>query len=254
MIKNKKRVSGQYSTGHHPADRAEKKDHKVLVTKNGPYLVSGGLPLAKEVILTDDDGISNDYGKGDSYPGQETYALCRCGGSKHKPFCDGTHEKINFDGTETARKKKYFGQAEKIQGPGYVLTDVPDLCAAARFCHQAGGIWRLAGESDDPGTKGLASHIAGQCPSGRLVVWDAESGKPIEPEMEPSISLVEDPEKGVSGPIWVKGGVPVESENGTKYEVRERVTLCRCGQSVNKPFCDGTHISCGFDDGDSSLR
>lgn len=86
------------------------------------------------------------------------------------------------------------------------------------------------------------------CPSGRLVVWDRRSKQPLEPELEPSIGLIEDPAQGVAGPIWVRGGITVEDENGTPYEVRNRVTLCRCGASRNKPFCDGTHAAIGFTD------
>ncbi len=249
MIKNKKGYVADQAAGK----TVEKKAGKILISKNGPYIVSGGLPLAKEYIVADDEGISSEWKKGEAYPEQETYALCRCGGSKHKPFCDGTHAKEGFDGTEKATKKKYLAQAERIDGPGFTLTDVQDLCAVARFCHQAGGIWRLTAESDDPNDKEVAARIAGQCSSGRLVIWDNETGKPVEPEFEPSISLTEDPEKECSGPLWVKGGVPIESDNGTKYEVRNRVTLCRCGQSENKPYCDGTHISCHFNDGDKEL-
>src|SRR5208337_1957733 len=131
IIKSKKNIAAPRIAGH-----ADNKSHKVVVSKNGPYLVTGGLPLRKDIILVDKEGISVEWGKGDQYTDQETYALCRCGGSNGKPFCDGTHLKVNFDGTETARKKKYLEQAEKIEGPGYVLTDVQDLCAAARFCHQ----------------------------------------------------------------------------------------------------------------------
>ena len=72
--------------------------------------------------------------------------------------------------------------------------------------------------------------------------------------MEPGIGLVEDPQKKVSGPIWVKGGVEIESEDGQAYEARNRVTLCRCGQSDNKPFCVGNHIRAQFNDGDESLN
>lgn len=50
------------------------------------------------------------------------------------------------------------------------------------------------------------------------------------------------------GPLWVRGGIPVESSDGATYEVRNRVTLCRCGRSSNKPFCDGTHKGVGFRD------
>jgi hypothetical protein len=82
---------------------------------------------------------------------------------------------------------------------------------------------------------------AGDCPSGRLVVWD-KRGKAIEPVYEPSIGLVWDSQAGKAGPIWVRGGIPIESADGTTYEIRNRVTLCGCGKSSNKPFCDGSHL------------
>jgi CDGSH-type Zn-finger protein len=63
------------------------------------------------------------------------------------------------------------------------------------------------------------------------------------PEFEPSIVLVDDPHKGVSGPIWVRGRIIIEAADGTTYEVRNRVTLCRYGKSMNKPFCDGSHLN-----------
>jgi hypothetical protein len=82
---------------------------------------------------------------------------------------------------------------------------------------------------------------AADCPSGRLVIYDKKTGKPIEPTFEPSIALVEDPNIKVSGPLWVRGGIPIKSSDGTLYETRNRVTLCRCGKSQNKPFCDSSH-------------
>ena len=56
---------------------------------------------------------------------------------------------------------------------------------------------------------------------------------------------VEEKER-ISGPIRVKGGVRLESTDGKLYETRNRVTLCRCGKSKNKPFCDATHVSIKF--------
>ncbi len=50
---------------------------KVTITKNGPYLVSGGLPLAKELIACDDNGDPAEWKKGEKYPDKDTYALCR---------------------------------------------------------------------------------------------------------------------------------------------------------------------------------
>jgi CDGSH-type Zn-finger protein len=223
--------------------------------KNGPYIVSGGLPLAKEIIAVDSaEGCPTAWVPGDKYPDQETYALCRCGGSKHRPFCDGTHAKAGFDGTETASRRKYLDEADAIGGRDIALLDARHLCARARFCHQAGGVWELVYNQKDGKTRALSERIAGQCPSGRLVIWDKAKEVPVEPHFDPSISLVEDPDKGVSGPIWLKGGVPLESADGKWYEVRGRVTLCRCGQSGNKPFCDGSHIDCEFNDGDQSIN
>lgn len=215
---------------------------KIKVSKNGPYIVSGGIPLAKQTIGVNSEGDPCEWREGDKYPLQETYALCRCGHSNNKPYCDGTHAKVNFDGTETTSRKKYLEQAEKLLGPDLVLTDAPELCAAARFCDRAGGVWELTKHSDDPKSKETAIQEACNCPSGRLVVCDKKTGKAIEPVFEKSIVLVEDPQAGVSGPVWVRGGIPIESADGAVYEIRNRVTLCRCGKSSNKPFCDGSHM------------
>ena len=74
-------------------------DAKITVTENGPYLVSGGLPLAEQHIVTNAEGDSLDWKEGKKFPAQAQYALCRCGHSSNKPFCDGTHATIDFDGT-----------------------------------------------------------------------------------------------------------------------------------------------------------
>ena len=227
---------------------------KVIVTNDGPYLVSGGLPLAMEIIVVDEaEGCPTEWAPGDRYQDRETYALCRCGESKNKPYCDGTHLKTGFDGTETASRDDFLDRAEAIGGKDIVLLDVPELCARARFCHQADGVWELVYNQKDEKTRAMAEKIAGQCPTGRLVIWDKKTEEPIEPHFDPAISLIEDPENGVSGGIWLKGGIPLASANGKEYETRNRVVLCRCGQSGNKPFCDGTHIDTGFNDGDKSI-
>jgi uncharacterized Fe-S cluster protein YjdI len=161
---------------------------------------------------------------------------------------------VAFDGTETASRKKYLDQAEAAGGKDIALLDVKSLCARARFCHQAGGAWEMVYNQKDAQTIKQAEKIAGQCPTGRLVIWDKKKTAPVEPAFEPAISLIEDPEKGVSRGIWLKGGVALESAGGKERETRNRVVLCRCGQSGNKPYCDGTHINCRFDDGDKSPK
>lgn len=218
---------------------------KIKISKNGPYLVSGRLSIQEEVIVTDAEGYSYEWHTGQKHPIQGNYALCRCGKSNNKPFCDGTHKKVNFDGTETASREPYLEQAERINGPELELTDAQKLCAFARFCERAGGIWNLVHKPDSPKAKGIAIEEAGNCPSGRLVVWDKNRER-IEPKFEPSIGLVEDPQEGVQGPIWVRGHIPVESADGITYEIRNSITLCRCGRSSNKPLCDGSHCDTGF--------
>ena len=230
------------------------KKRKIVIAKNGPYRVSGGLPLDKVIARIGKDGEPEKWARGEKYPAQENYALCRCGRSKTKPFCDNTHVKAGFDGTETASREAHAEQAVKIEGPGVNLRDAVPLCSEARFCHPEGGTWHLVLESDDPANRRSAIRQACACPSGRLVAVDKKTGKAIEPECEPALSLVEDPQKNASGPIWVKGGVTIESEGGKAYEVRNRVTLCRCGKSDNKPFCVGNHIRAKFNDGDESLK
>ena len=215
---------------------------RIKVSKNGPYLVTGGIPLTEQTLIPDADGYSVGYRESKKYPAQENYDLCRCGHSSDKPFCDMTHLDIGFDGTETASREPYLNQAkERTVGPELELTDAQALCASARFCDRAGGVWDNTRQSDDPEAKRIAIEEVGFCPAGRLVIWNKE-GNAIEPEFEPSIALIQDPVAGVIGPIWVRGGIPVEADDGTIYEIRNRVTLCRCGKSSHKPFCDGCHV------------
>jgi CDGSH-type Zn-finger protein len=218
-----------------------KKEPRIRIIKDGPYIVSGGVPLLKKGIGTDEDGNSYKWTLEVEYPNKESYSLCRCGKSKNKPFCDGTHLKVGFDGTETASKKPYMSEILETKGPELTLTDVWPLCDHSRFCQRSGGIRELVANSDDPESKKLAIEEGKNCPSGRLVVWDNETGEALEPEFKQSIVMIHDPQKKCEGPIWVRGGIPVESFDGYEYEVRNRMTLCQCGKSENKPFCDGSH-------------
>lgn len=214
---------------------------KIKICENGPYTVYGGVPLMDQILVPDAEGLSTHWFKGKDYPLQEEYDLCRCGHSKNKPFCDQTHNEIFFDGTETASREPFEKQAEpKTKGPELELTEVVALCSLARFCDRAGGVWDNTLASDDPKAMKIAMEEVGNCPAGRLVLRD-KTGNPIEPEFEPSIGLVLDTVVSELGPIWVRGGIPIESSDGTNYEIRNRVTLCRCGKSTNKPFCDGRH-------------
>jgi CDGSH-type Zn-finger protein len=219
---------------------------RVQIARYGPYRVSGSLPLSTQVIGTDSAGDSVEWRQGKSYPPQEQYALCRCGHSQHKPFCDGTHAKVGFDGTETASRAPYREQAKAFKGPATSLTDARALCASGRFCDANASVWKLVHAADQAAARQHFVRQTGNCPSGRLVAWDDATGAALEPKHEPSITLIEDPARGCSGPIGLRGGVRLVGADGFEYEARNRMTLCRCGGSKNKPFCDGAHLSIQF--------
>jgi CDGSH-type Zn-finger protein len=225
-----------------------KAEPRVTVTRNGPYLVSGGAPLARQTIVADAEGGSEEWRESDPFPPQESYALCRCGHSRTKPFCDGTHAKIGFDGTETASREPYAQQSQLMEGPALSLSDAEALCAFARFCDPHGQVWSQVERSDDAAVRTTFVRQVNNCPSGRLVAWDRRTGQPLEHRLPVSIGVIEDPPEGVSGPLWLRGGIPLIAADGFAYEVRNRVTLCRCGASKHKPFCDGSHAAIKFRD------
>lgn len=222
---------------------------RINILKDGPYLVHGAPPLFQEYIIPDEEGYSREYKKGTTYASQEPMALCRCGKSHTKPFCDGTHQKEHWKGTETASHDNYADNAEVIQGPLTTLYDNEPLCAGARFCDPDGQVWNLTEYGETEKERALAEKEATHCPAGRLVIADAETGHILEPHLTQSLSLLEDIAANCSGPLWVRGGIPIIGADGFSYEVRNRVTLCRCGHSQNKPFCDGSHIEAEWRDG-----
>jgi len=228
---------------------SDRPTQRIRVSKNGPYVVTGGLPVSKVTIGVDETGDSVEWIEGESVDVPASCTLCRCGCSDRKPFCDGSHMDVAFDGTETAAREDYITRAAVIEGPVVLVTDVLDLCSEARYCAAGKGLWNIVEPALDPEAVEQVVRQSSLCPAGRYVAWDVESGIAYEPDLEPSIGLVEDPQLGVSGGLWVRGGIPVESSDGFTYEVRNRQTLCRCGQSKNKPFCDGTHCEAGFSDG-----
>ena len=196
------------------------KKSNIKIIKNGPYIVYEKIPLDIQIIGVSKEGDPDKWIQGKKYPIQKSYSLCRCGQSQKKPFCDGTHLKINFIGKETAKKETFSEKAKVTDGPNLKLFDVPKLCAVARFCYRAGGTWELTKHSEDLKSRKIAIKETGDCPSGRLVIQDKKTKKIIEPNFKPSITIIEDPQKNVSGPLWVKGGIQIESSQGFEYEKR----------------------------------
>lgn len=216
-------------------------EKKIKVLPNGPYEVSGNIPLNQLRYVSDHKGASTGYKEIQKYPVEEVYHLCRCGGSHNKPFCDGTHAKNGFKGETTASHDTYDEMAVLYEGKVIDMMDAESLCAVARFCDTYGSAWKQVEEGDSNETIEIVKEQCTLCPSGRLTAV-TKDGKRLEPDLPEGISILEDMAASVHGPIWVKGGIFIEDDKGRPYPIRNRVTLCRCGLSKNKPFCDATHM------------
>jgi len=206
---------------------------KIKVMKDGPYMVYG-VPLKEEVIKNDAMGKADKWVETKKHFPDDIYLLCRCGKSTNKPFCTDSH--AGFDGTETAKRNNFDDNAKVYPGgPGIELLQDPILCIGAGFCHGRNRIEQTIKKNK---TLDIALQQTYDCAGGSLVL--KVNGVKQEPKLEKSISAMSIP--GKVGPILVKGGIPVISADDFTYEVRNRVALCGCGKSNNKPFCDGAHL------------
>ena len=196
---------------------------------NGPYIVKGL------------DGLTDAAGGG--IAGKPVMALCRCGGSANKPFCDGTHTKNGFSGARASdgsndRRDSYAGKAVTIH-------DNRAICAHAGICtDRLAAVWRMGEEpwiDPDGGTAEAIVEVVHACPSGALN-YSIDGGEAAAPEHDPAILVAKD------GPYHVTGGIELIDAPLGEGAARSHYALCRCGASKNKPFCDGSHWNVGFKD------
>lgn len=217
-------------------------ERRIDVTANGPYEVRGSVPLRAVTIVETDLGEPIDVEEGDPLPVGPRYALCRCGTSQTKPFCDDSHLRAGFDGTETADRAPRSTRARVVRGRDITFTDDRTLCTHAGFCaNRQTDVWTMVRDSADPEVRAQMQRMIDLCPSGRL------EREPPGEAGEPGVLLERD------GPIWVRGAVQLRAADGTTYEVRARMALCRCGASRNKPFCDDSHREANFRDGSPDI-
>lgn len=216
---------------------------RIEIEPNGPYVVYGDVPLREMSPVHTFNGEPIAWHTlREVSPAPGRLELCRCGRSSTKPFCDNSHEGSNFDGTETADRASYEEQASVQRVGEHAIADAGAFCVSAGFCGtRTTDVWKLLGQSADPQKYELMRDMVWRCPSGRLVVEDG-AGQHLEPALPQEIAVLP------GGPLWIRGGIPVVSADGTQWEIRNRVTLCRCGGSRNKPFCDGSHESMHFDE------
>ncbi len=199
---------------------------------NGPYLVMNLPELTNS--------------KGATLRTRPVVALCRCGGSALKPYCDGTHARIGFDSAKSAERTP--DRLERYDGKQITVTDNRGTCAHAGFCTDH--LPEVFGERPDgfvqpnAASKEQIIDTVSHCPSGALgYVLDgiAYAGE----QRRPSIYVSQ------NGPYHVRGGIDLHGTHRNEGASREHYALCRCGQSKNKPFCDGSHWWTKFTDDDN---
>lgn len=196
------------------------------VPDGGPFLVKG---LQK---LTDAQDQPIEMTK-------DVIALCRCGASSNKPFCDGTHKEIAFTG---AREREETYPVREYAGQELTIVDDIGICCHAGECvegaPQAFFTWegdeRVSTPDGCERDKVLAT--IRKCPSGSLA-YRLDGKLHDEFFAEPEIFVSKD------GPLHVRGGVAM---NDHTPPTTDHYTLCRCGASKNKPYCDGAHKEIGF--------
>jgi CDGSH-type Zn-finger protein len=198
--------------------------------ENGPYLVTGCKTLK---------GLLD----GKQYASEKTIALCRCGASKKKPYCDGTHVKIGF--TSAKADDRVPDKREDYVGKGITIHDNRGICAhSARCTDSLKSVFKLGQEPwIDPDGDTVEKIVASveQCPSGALS-YSIDGVEHRDRDSEPMILIAP------NGPYAVKGGATVQNVTWGEGASQEHFDLCRCGHSKNKPFCSGAHWDHQFDE------
>lgn len=208
---------------------------RIVCLPNGPYYLLTESSPAPVPFLRDSRGEACATVRG--------VALCRCGGSRNKPFCDGTHGRIGFSdakGTPHApdARRDYIGRRITIH-------DNRSICAHAGVCtDRLASVFRSGKEpwidADGAAVEAIIDTVH-RCPSGAL----SYSIDGVEQRDQPHAPMVTVTR---NGPYAVTGGVELIGVVRAQGASTEHYTLCRCGASNNKPFCDGSHWEIEFTD------
>jgi CDGSH-type Zn-finger protein/truncated hemoglobin YjbI len=209
----------------------------VTVVPNGPYLVTNVAKVADWL------GVPVDA--------RPQLALCRCGQSKLKPLCDGTHAEIGF--TDEKDPHRVPDRRDTYEGVQVTVLDNRGLCAHSGFCSdRLRSVFHAGSEPFVTPSGGRLDEIVQAvraCPSGALsyAIDGREAREQVDQQREPAIEVSKD------GPYRITGGVPLLDANGEPVARNEgasleHYSLCRCGKSQNKPFCSGMHWYASFRD------
>jgi CDGSH-type Zn-finger protein len=170
-------------------------------------------------------------------------ALCRCGGSNNKPFCDGTHGRNGF--TDMKLSDGALDKRVDYAGKQLTIHDNRGICSHAGYCtDNLASVFKLKEEpwiDPDGATAQEIIDTVKKCPSGALS-YTIDGVEHRDQDREPMVTVSK------NGPFAVTGGITLVGQQPGDGASFEHYTLCRCGGSRNKPFCDGTHWQIGFKD------
>lgn len=190
---------------------------------------------------------------GQAVPTTPQMALCRCGGSAMKPFCDGTHATNGF--TDVKDTDRAADRRDTWVGQQVTVLDNRGTCQHSAFCtDRLATVFRLGEEPFVTPSGGRMDEIlraVRDCPSGALsyAIDRVEARDAVDYHQcrEPAIEVSKDGPYRVTGTIALEdpGGGDVARNQGAS---REHYALCRCGHAQNKPFCTGMHWYVEFKD------
>ncbi len=202
---------------------------EVKVGMGAPYMVTG------DVRLIDANGD-------DLHLNEPVTALCRCGHSSNKPYCDGTHNKVGFVGMKEPDRQPDV--VDEYVGDDITILDNRGVCAHSGGCtdnlpsvfHLREEPWIYPNEASPEQIIGIVE----ACPSGALGYRHA-GVEYNPPSTAATIQVIP------NGPHYVTGPLKLNDDQGTVPQYAGKYTLCRCGKSKNKPLCSGAHWD-GFED------
>ncbi len=205
---------------------------KVIIEarENGPFVVKG---------LDELRGAD-----GQALEVKPVLALCRCGGSRTKPYCDGSHRTNGFDssaGTPAGRNRLIA-----YEGAEVTVTFNPLVCAhsgeCARIAPAAFDARAKPWVQPDRASRAGIEKVIARCPSGALALREGGTVTHLVADRA-RIEVMRD------GPYMVHDAEIATPHPGEGTTPRKYV-LCRCGKSGIKPFCDGSHKDAGWKSGD----
>jgi CDGSH-type Zn-finger protein/truncated hemoglobin YjbI len=209
---------------------------EIITADNGPY-------LARNVELVDWLGVP--------VVATPTVALCRCGGSAMKPWCDGSHATNGFSDAKDDRRVP--DHRDVYEGRQVVVADNRGTCAHSGFCtDRVAGAFRTGAEPFVAPSGARLDEIlraVRACPSGALGMrlLDDTSPAQADQQREPSVEISRNGPYRVRGRVLLRDSARQETARGDGASA-EHYSLCRCGHSLNKPFCSGMHWYVDFKD------